>query len=104
MIYKWYVKGKSDFSKHNTLGEPIRQDVKNRDVNSGEKTMTINTRKIAKKKETTTINNSILYNILVNRASANGNPLCIELQRISKLVPGDSHHHQVPKTRHDPAR
>ena len=77
MIYKWYFKGKSDFSKHNTLGEPIRQDVKNRDVNSGEKTMTINTRKIAKKKETMTINNSILYNILVNRASANGNPLRI---------------------------
>ena len=37
MIYKWYVKGKSDFSKHNALGEPIRQDVKNRDVNSGKK-------------------------------------------------------------------
>ena len=44
------------------------------------KIMTINTRKIAVKKRTMMIKNSILYNILVNRASANENPLRIKFQ------------------------
>ena len=42
--------------------------------------MTINTRKIAKKKKTMTIKNSILYSIIVNQASANGNLLHIEFK------------------------
>ena len=47
--------------------------------------MTINPRKIALN-IMMTINISILYNIPVNRESANRYPLCIQNQRISILV------------------
>ena len=81
MIYKWYVNEKCKFTTHNPMDAPIRQDVKNSDKNSEkQKMMTINTGKIVGKKKTMTIKISILYNILVNRASANGNPLCIKFQ------------------------
>ena len=37
MIYKQYVKGKGKFSKHNSLGAQIGQDVKNCDENREKK-------------------------------------------------------------------
>ena len=50
MIYKHYAEGDVKFTTENLLGAPIGQDVKNRDENSEKKkTMTINTKKIAKK-------------------------------------------------------
>ena len=90
MIYEWYFEGNGKFSKHNSLGAQIGQDVKNCDENREKKMMTINTGKTAKKKKTMNINNSILYDILVNRASAKRNPLRMKFERISKLVPPGS--------------
>ena len=56
MIYKRYVKGKGKFTKHNPLGSPIGQEVKNCDKNSKKKKMVmINTKKWRKKKKTMTI-------------------------------------------------
>ena len=78
MIYKQYGNYNNKITQHNPMGTKIGHDVKNHHKNSGEnKMMTINTREIAQKKENDDDKNSILYNILLNRASANRNPLCI---------------------------
>ena len=53
IMHKQYDKGRGKFVMQNPLGEPIKQDVKNRDENSEEK-------------ENDDNKNSILYNILVN--------------------------------------
>ena len=59
--------------------------VKNRNKGSEKiKTMAINTMKIRK---TMMINNSILYNNLLERVSLCGNGLQIKLERILKMVP-----------------
>ena len=63
------LKGKEKFSKHNSLGASIGQDMKNCDKNS-EKREKVNDddkyKESSGKKKIMTINNSILYDIILD--------------------------------------